>query len=161
MIDFAQIILLLVALVGVAGTFLPALPGTPLIAGAALIYAWWSGFTVLNWLDIVVLAVLAAVSYLGDFLFGITGARRFGAGRPGMVGAMIGLLLGIPVFGPIGLLVGPIVGAATGELIYGRQWQAALKAGVGAGVGTLIATLSHLVIAIIMFAYLCWQLFTA
>ena len=159
--DLARIILLLAALLGVAGTFLPVLPGTPLIAVAALIYAWWSDFAVLTWPDIVILAVLAVVSYLGDFIFGVAGARRFGAGRYGMMGAMIGLLLGIPCFGPIGLLVGPIMGAAIGELIYGRHWRTALQAGIGAGVGTLVATISHFVIALVMFIYLCLQLFSA
>jgi uncharacterized protein YqgC (DUF456 family) len=157
LIGAAETALLLAAIAGVAGTVLPLVPGIELTLGAALVYAWWSHFTVLNGVDLAVLAVIDVLAFGADFLLGLGGARRYGAGRAGMVGSVIGLFIGVFILGPIGIIAGPVIGAAVGELLYGRHWRSALRAGFGAGVGTILAMIVRLLASLIMLAYIVWQ----
>ena len=65
------------------------------------------------------LLFLTLASYAIDFVGGWFGARRFGATRWGMVGAVVGAIIGL-FFGLPGLLAGPVLGALTGEIIGGQ-----------------------------------------
>lgn len=161
MIGGAEALLLATAVVGVAGTVLPVLPGIVLIWGAALVYAWWSGFRTLGWTDLAVLTLMGALAYGADLILGLGGARRFGAGRAGITGALVGLASGLLVMGPVGVLLGPIAGAVVGELLWGSHWRSALRAGIGAGIGTVLAMAVRLLLAVAMLIYLVWQVLSA
>lgn len=142
-------VLLVVA--GLVGLVLPALPGPPLIFLGLLSGAWAEGFAKVGLKTLLVLAVMAAVAYLADFVAGAYGARRFGASPKSAVGAAIGAVVGI-FFGLPGLLLGPFVGAVIGELIEVRDIMAAGRAGVGATVGLVLGTAAKVSLGLSMVA---------
>lgn len=136
-------------LVGIAGTIVPVLPGLPLVFGGMLLAAWAGGFEQVGAFTLVVLGLLTLLSLAVDFLATTLGAKRVGASRLALVGAVIGTLAGL-FFGPIGLFVGPFAGALAGELIHGRQVGAAARVGFGTWVGILAGTVLKLGLAFAM-----------
>src|SRR3546814_19668792 len=110
----------LMVIVGLAGTILPALPGLPLVFGGMLLAAWADGFERVEWWWLLVLGALTALSMVIDFWATAAGAKRVGASRKAVVGAVAGTVVGL-FFGPLGLFAGPLVGALLGELWHGRR----------------------------------------
>lgn len=130
---------LLIMLVGWAGALLPGLPGTPLIALAALGHRWILGDNGAATWVLITLIVVAVFSAALDFAAASYGAQRLGATWRGMVGAAIGGLLGL-WWPPLGWIAGPLLGAILGEWIGGRPWSEAGSAGVGAALGLIAGT---------------------
>jgi uncharacterized protein YqgC (DUF456 family) len=141
-------------IVGLVGTILPALPGLPLVYGGMLLAAWADGFRHIGAPMLVVLGLLTLLSLGVDFWATAHGAKRVGASRLAVAGAMIGTLAGL-FFGPIGLLAGPFVGALAGELLYRRSLQRehlghAAKVGFGTWFGIVLGTALKLALAFAM-----------
>jgi len=131
------ILAVVLVLVGVAGTFLPALPGAPLVFFGLLIAAWIDGFQKVGWGVLLLLATLTLLSFGIDLVLTGHGARRTGADRMAVVGAFVGTLIGI-FFGLPGLIAGPFVGAFVGELAAKRDLAQAGRAGVGSWIGLMV-----------------------
>ena len=117
-------ITLIVMLVGLAGSVLPALPGVPLIFIAALVYAYLTDFEVVGAGVLVLLGLFAAFAFVADFVATSYGARRFGASNwgtaGGAIGGLLGALVGALFFGVgaiFGLLAGSIGGVFLGEYL--------------------------------------------
>lgn len=145
-------ITLLLMSLGIIGTVLPAIPGTVIIFGAALLHRVMLGpERSVGWWTLGLLFLLVLVSYAIDFAGGLMGARRVGATRWGMFGAFVGAIVGI-FFSLPGLLIGPIVGAIAGELIGGKRLVDAGRAGWGTLLGNLAALVGKIVIAFAMVA---------
>src|SRR5712691_8582313 len=148
-------IALVLMAVGLIGTVLPIFPGTTIILAAAVMHRAMLGpDKSIGWGSIAVLVALTLASYALDFASGYFGARRFGATRWGMLGAIAGALLGL-FFGLPGLLAGPIIGAVAGEMIGGARLVKAGRAGWGTLLGNLGGMLGKLLIA---FAMVSWFL---
>ncbi|MCL6525420.1 MAG: DUF456 family protein, partial [Thermaceae bacterium] len=82
-------------LVGLIGTFVPFLPATLIILGAALIHELLVGFSQIpQWLWITLL-LLTALVWLVDNTAGLIGAKRYGASRAGVWGSFLGGIAGI------------------------------------------------------------------
>ena len=140
---------LLLVLVGLAGSVLPALPGIPLVFGGLLVAAWVDDFQRVTWLTLVVLGLLTLVSFVIDFAATALGAQRVGATRLAILGALLGtvagLFLGIP-----GLILGPFVGAVAGEMISHGKVEQATRAGLATWMGLIFGTLSKLALVFAM-----------
>lgn len=126
-------------LIGVAGTVLPALPGLPLVFGGMLLAAWAGGFEQVGAAMLVLLGLLTLLSLGIDFLATALGAKRVGASRLALAGAVVGTVAGL-FFGPIGLVTGPFIGALAGELAHGREVRQATRVGFGTWLGILVGT---------------------
>lgn len=114
------------------------------------------------WWTLVAAAILLLLGELLEFLAGVLGAARFGATRPGMIGALIGgiagmlifpaSLIAIPVIGPIvGVFVGALVGTFAGALIAEvgvrqSRFQDALRPAFGAALGRLFGTVGKVAV---------------
>lgn len=122
---------------GVAGLVLPVIPGPPIIFAGLVMAAWAEGFVHVGGVTIAVLAVLAIIAAAVDFLAGVLGARRFGAGRRAMIGAGAGAFIGL-FFGIPGIIAGPFIGAVIGELSVRKNLRSAGLAGIGAWLGLVI-----------------------
>ena len=150
-------------LVGIAGTILPALPGLPLVFAGMLLAAWAGDFQQVGVPMLVVLGLLTVFSLAVDFWATALGAKRVGASRLAIIGAMVGTFAGL-FLGPIGLLLGPFAGAIGGELIHRRSLHRhdlgqATKIGVGTWFGILFGTVLKLALAFTMlglFALAWW-----
>ena len=105
--------------IGIAGTILPALPGAILVFGGIVLAAWIDDFARIPVWLLVILAVLTALAWIVDYVAAAAGAKKAGASRHAIAGAMIGTVLGI-FTGLWGLLFMPLLGAAIGEFIAQR-----------------------------------------
>lgn len=150
-------------LIGLIGTVLPALPGLPLVFAGMLLAAWAGGFEQVGIPMLVLLGVLTLVSLAVDFWATALGAKRVGASRKAIIGAMLGTFAGL-FFGPIGLLLGPFAGALAGELLHRRRLGGsdlgdAAKIGFGTWIGILFGVVLKLGLAFAMlglFALAWW-----
>lgn len=145
-------------LVGIAGTVLPALPGLPLVFVGMLVAAWAGGFQQVGWLMLTVLGLLTVLSIGIDVLATAMGAKRVGASRLAVAGAMLGTVAGL-FFGPVGLFVGPFAGALGGELIHARELGRATKVGFATWLGIIAGIVLKLGLAFTMlglFALAWW-----
>ncbi len=139
----------ILVLVGIAGVILPALPGLPLVFAGMLLAAWAGDFQQIGWVTLVVLGLLTLLSVGVDFFATLIGAKRVGASRKALIGAVLGTFAGL-FFGPIGLFAGPFVGALLGELWHGREIGQAAKVGLGTWLGILLGTVLKLGLAFAM-----------
>ena len=134
---------------GMAGLFLPALPGAPLLFAGLLLAAWAEDFAYVGWGTLVILGLLALLTYVVDFAAAAFGAKKFGASKRAIVGAAIGALAGLFLGFP-GVLIGPFVGAVIGELSGQRDLQAATRAGIGATIGLALGVAAKFALAFSM-----------
>jgi uncharacterized protein YqgC (DUF456 family) len=137
-------------LVGIAGVILPALPGLPLVFAGMLLAAWAGDFQKISWITLVVLGVLTVLSLAVDFFATMMGAKRVGASRKALLGAVVGTFAGLFLGGPIGLFAGPFIGALLGELWHSRELSKATKVGLGTWLGILLGTVLKLGLAFAM-----------
>lgn len=139
----------ILVLVGIAGVILPALPGLPLVFAGMLLAAWAGDFQQIGWVTLVILGLLTLLSVGVDFFATLIGAKRVGASKKALLGAVLGTFAGL-FFGPIGLFAGPFVGALLGELWHGREIGQAAKVGLGTWLGILLGTVLKLGLAFAM-----------
>lgn len=150
---FLWLLVILLIVAGLAGTVLPALPGTALVLAGIVLGAWIDDFTRVGPLMLAVISVLAVLAWVLDYAAGLLGARRAGASRLALLGAALGTVVGI-FMGLVGVLFMPLVGAAAGEYLARRhQAQAgaqSLKVGVATWLGIMAGLLAKVVIACVM-----------
>ncbi len=138
-----------IVLAGLAGTILPVLPGVPLIFFGLLLAAWIDNFQRVTWVTLFLIGLLAVASLAVDFVATALGARRVGASRLAIIGALIGTVIGL-FFGIPGIIFGPFVGAVVGELISHRQINQASRVGMATWLGLVFGTIAKLVFALTM-----------
>lgn len=143
------VLVALLVIVGLAGSILPVLPGAPLIFVGFLLAAWIDNFQRVTWVTLLVLGLLALLSSAVDFLATALGARRIGASRLAIIGALVGTVIGL-LFGIPGLILGPFAGAVIGELMSHGQLQQASRAGVATWLGLIFGTVAKLALALLM-----------
>jgi len=131
---FAIILAVVVMLIGIAGSFLPFLPGIPVIFLAILGYGWYEGFKAISVHYIAIIGALTLLSVLIDYIAGVWGAQKAGSSKLGMLGAGLGILVGI-FFGPLGILIGPWVGALIGEYLFVKDLNRAVSVATGSVIG--------------------------
>ncbi len=149
MASLLWIVAILMIVVGVVGTVLPALPGVVFVFGGIVLAAWIDDFTRISAWTVGALAVLTIVGFAADYVAAALGARRAGASKLAIVGAAIGTLAGV-FTGLIGLLFMPLLGAAIGEFIAQRDLRRAGKVGIATWIGLLIGTAVKVAIVFMM-----------
>jgi hypothetical protein len=133
----ADVLFVVIWVAGLALTFVPIVPATWIIWGAALLNAALTGFTPINWTFLIVLALIALVAVTIDNLAAAWGARKFGGSSAAAWGALVGGLVGL-FLGPIGFLIGPFAGAVVAEMLVSRREPVdAIKSGLGTLAGML------------------------
>ncbi len=143
------ILAVLLIVVGVVGTVLPALPGGVLVFAGILLAAWIDDFTRIPVWVLAVLGVMTLLAWLVDYVAALAGAKRVGASRHALIGAFVGTVVGV-FTGLWGLLFMPLVGAAIGEFIALRDLLRAGKVGLATWLGMLIGTAAKVAIVFAM-----------
>lgn len=133
------VLAVLAGVIGIAGSILPALPGTSFSwIGLFLLYMWGPEqvpVKVLIIWGIVVIAV-SVVDYVVPMFF----TKATGGSKYAERGAMIGLVAGI-VLTPVGMILGSFLGAFLAEIYWGgKEKRAALKAALGSFFGFIAGT---------------------
>lgn len=149
--NWLWILAVLLVLVGIAGTLLPALPGLPFVFGGLLLGAWIDNFQRVGWGTLTILAILTVFAMAIDFFAGMVGAKRVGAGKMALLGAGIGAVVGI-FFGLIGIFIGPFVGAFLGEYLERGKLGNAGKVGIATWLGLVFGAILKLGVAFVMLA---------
>ena len=144
-------IALIIMLVGLIGSVVPVLPGTPVVLIAAIGHRLYFGEASISNLFLVVLVLLTGLSLLLDFIASVLGAKKFGATWRGMTGAIIGGIVGL-FFNIPGIILGPFLGAMILEMSGGKEFKVAAKAGAGAVIGLLLGVVGKFSICVMMIA---------
>jgi len=139
----------LLILVGLAGTVLPALPGTALVLAGIVLGAWVDDFTRVGIGTLAVITTLAVLAWVLDYAAGLLGAKRAGASRQALVGAALGTVAGL-FLGLVGVLFMPLVGAAVGEYLARKDERRALNVGFSTWLGIMIGLIAKVVLAFMM-----------
>ncbi len=137
--DIVGIIAIILALIGIAGGFLPIIPGPPLS---------WVALLLVNFSDkadgtistaaLIIWLVVAIVITIADYLLPGMMTKVTGGHKSSEIGAMIGLFAGL-LFTPIGMVLGSFLGALIGELIFAKQdFITSLKAATGAFIAFIL-----------------------
>ncbi len=144
-------------LVGLAGTILPMLPGTPLIFVGMLVYGYMTGFVTLDFHFFLLQGLATSLTFVTDYVVTALGTKKYGGSKQAVAGTIIGSVFGAVALGPVGLILGCFLGAMAAELLSGKQPDQAIKAGVGALVGFVGAVVIKLIIAAVMIAWFFWR----
>ena len=145
---FLIILGVLCLLAGLAGCFLPVLPGPP-VSYVGLLLLHFTDKIHFSTTHLILWAFLVIIVQVMDYVTPMLGTKYSGGGKWGNRGCMIvipgkdhplGLhFAGLFVFPPWGVLIGPFAGAVIGELFGGKKSAEAFKAGLGAFVGFLFS----------------------
>jgi uncharacterized protein YqgC (DUF456 family) len=152
------VLVVVLIVVGVLGNVIPVLPGAVFVFAGIALGAWIDDFARVSGAVVIVAAVLMGLSWLVDYLSGVLGARRVGASREAIIGALLGTVAGI-FTGLVGVLFLPLVGAAVGEYIAVRDMPRAGSVGVATWIGMIVGiavklALSFVMIGLFVFALL-------
>jgi hypothetical protein len=134
---------------GLSGLLLPVVPGAPLLFMGLLFGAWAEDFSYIGIWTLLLLAIMASMTYAVEFAASLVGVKKYGGSNRAMIGAALGgfagLFMGIP-----GILLGPFIGAVLGELSLQRSLDQASRAGFGTVVGMALGVAGKLAIGIAM-----------
>jgi uncharacterized protein YqgC (DUF456 family) len=92
---------------------------------------------------------------LVDWLAALVGAKRFGASRWGIAGAVLGAAVGI-FFGLPGIVLGPVAGAVALELLRKRDVESASRIGLGTLLGFVFGKAVEYALALVLLALTVW-----
>lgn len=149
----------IVMVVGILGTILPVLPGTPIVFGALLL-AKILGFSQISWWLVAIFGVFTIAGMVLDYFLPFAVTRRTGGSKYGLVGLGLGLVVGI-IFSPFGMfsiIVAPFLGVLIAELIYDRKNRGrAVKAAFGSVAAYFITSLYGLVLSFVIFGVYLFQ----
>jgi uncharacterized protein YqgC (DUF456 family) len=134
---------------GLAGTVLPALPGTLFVLAGIVLGAWIDDFARVGWGSLAAVSALAVIAWVLDYVAATLGAQRAGASREALIGAAIGTVAGL-FMGLVGVLFMPLVGAALGEYLARRDHARAATVGVATWLGIMVGLVAKVVIAFVM-----------
>ena len=136
-------------LVGLAGIVLPALPGTIFVLAGIVLGAWIDSFTRVGGFVVAVVVILAILAWAAEYAAAVLGAKRAGASKQAIVGAVIGTVVGL-FMGIVGVLFMPLVGAAIGEYIARKNQSQAVRVGIATWLGLMAGMLAKFVLAFMM-----------
>lgn len=174
-----EIFAIILAVLGIIGAVVPALPGPPLswvgllllyfdkpdaatglsdaagTSSAVAIMDAAAGAVSLTQL-LVWLGVVVAVTVV-DYVVPAAMTRAAGGHKAASVGAVVGLFAGI-FLTPIGMIAGSLLGAFLGELMVAdRGAWAAFKASLGAFAGFMVGTVAKLIVC----GWILWDIVSA
>lgn len=134
---FLLAIAIILIIVGLIGCILPIIPGPPL-SFIGILILHFTKFAEYTTNFLLILAFIATLVTVLDFVVPIWGTKKFGGTKAGMWGATIGMIIGMLFLGPLGLILGPLVGAIVGESLKGANKKDAFRSGMGAFFGFIM-----------------------
>lgn len=134
---------------GLSGLLLPVVPGAPILFLGLLFGAWADDFQYIGIWWLLVLALMAILTYVVEFAASVLGAKKYGGSRRAMAGAALGGIVGL-FFGIPGIVLGPFAGAVAGELSLQRSLDEASRAGFGTVVGLAVGLAGKFAVGVAM-----------
>jgi uncharacterized protein YqgC (DUF456 family) len=158
------VLAILAGVLGIAGSILPGLPGTPISwVGMLLLYVWGSGVNAagnpMSLQTLIIWGVVVLIVSVVDYVVPMYFTKLTGGSKYAERGALIGLVAGI-ILTPIGMIAGSFLGAFIAEVQWGKKTAseallAALCSFLGFILGTGIKTIASVLILwqIIVYAF--------
>jgi hypothetical protein len=152
------LVLLFVGCLAALLSLVVGLPGTFIIVGMALLYAWLTDFTTVQWSTLGWLTMLALIAEGIEFASGGAGAAGARPSRrvtlSALAGALIGGIVGPPLLFGIGSLLGALAGAFAGAALAvgseGGSLDQSIATGFAALKGRLLGFVSKAALAVVM-----------
>ena len=143
------------ALTGLMGCIIPALPGPPLSFLALLVLSWAKDWEPFSPAFLITMGGVTLVIAILDYVIPLSGAKKWGASRRGVWGSIIGMIVGFFLFPPWGILLGGVGGALVGEFSAGKGGNRAIRASVGIVMGYMVSTgIKLLFSAVVLILYI-------
>ena len=139
------VLAILAGVLGIAGSILPGLPGTPISwVGMLLLYIWGTGVNAagepMSLQTLIVWGVVVVIVSVVDYIIPMYFTKLTGGSKYAERGALIGLLAGI-ILTPIGMIAGSFLGAFIAEVQWGKKTSSeALLAALGSFLGFILGT---------------------
>ncbi len=138
----AELLLLIVMLIGLVGVLLPVLPGLLLIGLAGLAWAGLDGGGAARWTVFATMVALLLAGTVAKYVLPARSARSTGAPRSTVLIGSIGAVVGFFVIPVVGLVIGGVGAVFLAELSRlgdaGSAWRSTRAVVVGIGFGVLI-----------------------
>tara|TARA_B100001758_G_C18416564_1_gene620387 strand:+ start:2105 stop:2590 length:486 start_codon:yes stop_codon:yes gene_type:complete len=143
------IIVMLLLITGVIGSFIPAVPGLPISYGALLLSHFYL-YPISDMKYLWLMAVVVIVVTIFDFWIQVYGVKKFGGSKKAINGSIIGLIVGFLFLPAIGLIIGPFIGAFIGAKIEDSDINKAFKIALGSLAGFIAGTALKLFVSLYM-----------
>lgn len=153
-IIFASILII----TGIAGCFLPFLPGPPVSFIGYLLLIFVSGSTITAKSLIIWGLIAIGIAVLDNFLPYLA-TKKKGASQAGKAGSIIGLIVGFFILGPIGMIILPFFGTLIGEIIDGKEFNNAFNISLANFIGFLTGIIVKLAVSLIITVKFIIELF--
>ncbi len=154
------VLVILLFVIGMAGTIYPILPGALAIYAAFFVYGFFFSFKEFGIMFWTIQSLIVIILFIADYAVSAWGVKRFGGTKASVVGSTIGLIAGPFVIPAFGLIIGPFGGAVIGELIAGKSLEQSIKAGWGALVGLFTSVVVKIILQLVMIiAFILWLVF--
>ncbi|MCB9790428.1 DUF456 domain-containing protein [Candidatus Nomurabacteria bacterium] len=150
------------AVLAVAGMILTLanLPGVWLVFLSVVVAALVDRFEVIQPRLLVIFFFISLFVSLIDNILVPFGAKKMGAGKWGILGAVTGAVIGLFLGNLIGVIIGPFIGALIFELLIGKKsLDLALKAGFGTFIGFVSSVVLKFGLSVAMIAITFVKLF--
>ncbi|HEX4241961.1 MAG TPA: DUF456 family protein [Steroidobacteraceae bacterium] len=134
---------------GLCGAVVPILPGIPLMFGGMWLAAAVDRYRHVGTGWLLLIGLVGSAGMVFEVIAGALGAKRVGASRQAVWGALIGTCVGL-FLGLPGILLGPFAGAVIGQLSVERSVTRAAEVGVGAWVGLIFGAVAKLTASLVM-----------
>lgn len=134
---------------GVIGSVIPILPGIPYMFAIALVYAIFDKFQTISANQIIILAIIAVISVVIDYVSGLIGSKYGGASKFAMTIGFAGLVVGIFALPPFGGFIGLFIGILAGEIIKFNDQKKAFKAAFAGVAGSIAGIIANTVLSLI------------
>lgn len=125
---------------GVIGCILPVIPGPSISFLSLIILSYAKNWEPFSSTFLIIMAGLTILVTILDYVVPAGGAKKYGASKWGVMGAMAGMLIGVFMSPPWGMILGAFMGAFAGELLARKDGAKALQAGFGVFIGIMVGT---------------------
>lgn len=149
---FWTILGVILAIVAIAGSILPLLPGPP-VAYLGLLLQQLKSAPPFTPKFLVIWAIIVIITLVLDYLIPIWGTKKFGGSKYGIWGCTIGFVAAFWM-GPMGVILGPLLGAFIGEMLAGKTSRQSFRAAMGSLAGFLFGSFLKLLVCFFMLYYI-------
>ena len=150
-----DILAIIAALAGIAGCFLPAIPGPPLsYASVLLLYLFNNPENEITSRFLIIWIAVVAVVTILDYVVQPYFTKITGGSQLAVRFSIAGLIAGMIFFPPVGIIIGPFIGAFIAEFIINKKpLKNSLAAAGGAFLGFILDTGLKLAVSGTLFYY--------
>lgn len=156
----ALIFAIVLAILGVVMSLMPALPGPAFSYGSLLVLYFAIGESIFPTHILVWFGVAAVIIAIVNNFIPLAFAKATGSSKYGIYGGIAGLFIGLAFFPPFGAFFGILLGAMIGEYFVVQNISRAIGTGVSTLVGMAVAQLVTISYSLATAAYMAYVLVT-